>query len=79
MILYSAFLFAPLANAAAARFSGFVFVLARADYVKFLKWSNRFLKKFGCLPSAFIKILHPAPGFGFILPCRDSRKPSGAS
>ncbi len=28
-----------------------------------------------CLP-AIIKILHPAPGFGFILPCRDSRKPS---
>jgi hypothetical protein len=36
-------------------------------------------KKNGCPLLAAIKILHPVSGFGFILPCRDSRKPSRSS
>jgi hypothetical protein len=79
MILCSAFLFAPLATVNTARFPGFGFEPARADYGKIPEWSNRNLKKNGCRLPAAIKILHPAPGFGFILPCRDSRKPSRPS
>jgi len=79
MILCSAFLFAPLATVNAARFSGFGFEPAGADYGKFPEWSNRNLKKNGCQFPAVIKILHPASGFGFILLCRDSRQPSRPS
>ena len=79
MILCSAFLFAPLAAVNAAKYFSFAFELARADYGKLSKRSNRNLKKNGCLLPAVIKILHPAPGFGFILPCRDSRKLSRPS
>jgi hypothetical protein len=78
MILCSAFLFAPLATINATRRFGFGFEPARADYGKFLNRSNRNLKKKSGLSPANI-ILHPAPGFGFILLCRDSRKPSRPS
>jgi hypothetical protein len=45
MILCSAFLFAPLAAVNAASLFGFGFEPAHADYGKFLKRSNRNLKK----------------------------------
>ena len=45
MILCSAFLFAPLAAVNATKYFGFAFELARADYGKFSKRSNRNLKK----------------------------------
>jgi hypothetical protein len=45
MILCSAFLFAPLAAVNATSLFGFGFEPAHADYGKFLKRSNRNLKK----------------------------------
>jgi hypothetical protein len=78
MILCSAFLFAPLAAVNATSLFGFGFEPAHADYGKFLKRSNRNLKKEKVSPPANI-LLRPAPGFGFILPCRDSHKPSRPS
>jgi hypothetical protein len=78
MILCSAFLFAPLAAVNTTRLFGFGFEPAHADYGKFPERSNRNRKKKKSFPPAN-KTLHPAPGFGFILPCRDSRKPSRPS
>ena len=79
MILCSTFLFAPLAAVNAARLFGFGFEPAHADYGKFPERSNRNLKKMRKLFPPANKTLHPASGFGFILPCRDSRKPSRPS
>jgi hypothetical protein len=79
MILCSAFLFAPLAAVNAASRFGFGFEPAHADYGKFLKRSNRNLKKRERFSAGQYIILRPAPGFGFILPCRDGHKPSRPS
>jgi hypothetical protein len=79
MILCSAFLFAPLAAINATRLFGFGCEPAHADYGKFPGRSNRNRKKMRNLSPPANKTLHPAPGFGFILPCRDRRKPSRPS
>jgi len=78
MILCSAFLFASLAATFAAKFSWFClrWPVARADYGKFPLWSNRNLKKMAWPVN---KTLRPASGFGFILLCGDSCKPSRPS
>jgi len=74
MIVCSAFLFAPLTAVHAAALSGFGFELARADYGKIPKRSNRNLQKIAGGGRVAIKTLHPRSGFGFILAVPDSRQ-----
>jgi hypothetical protein len=80
MILCSAFLFAPLAAVNTTGLFGFGFEPAHADLItgNSPNGQTEIVKKKKSFPPAN-KTLHPAPGFGFILPCRDSRKPSRPS